>query len=453
MSGLNFVSKVIERIVANQIKRHLDTNDLNNANQSTYKQGHSTETTLLKIKSDIDLNLAQNKPTALILLDLSAAFDTIDHCQLLNRLKSWFGFSGTVFKWFSSYLNKRFQSVKVNDTVSDPQPLACGVPQGSVLGPLIFILFTYPLSLIISSFSNISHHLYADDTQIYIAITPQNASTAIPELQSCLQSVRKWMNTNKLKLNPDKTEFIVFGSKRHRSQLSHLFPVEILGNDISPVEKVKNLGVIFDASLKFSSQISAICSSSFYHIRDFARIRRFLDKSTAISLANALVSSRIDYCNSLLDSVSELDMRKLRSVQYSACRIINRVSRFSNERMSPHLKSLHWLPIRQRIDFKWYLLMYKIIHFGLPPYFNRYFVPYSSPVETRRSVSKKMFLSNDIIPFDRSCHKSKTQYDHCFFVSGPSKWNKLPENIRTARSIGIFLKKIKTYLLDKAFPP
>lgn len=453
VSGLNFVSKVIERVVAKQLNQFISLNNLNNSYQSAYKSGHSTETTLLKIKSDIHLNMAQNKPTALILLDLSAAFDTIDHLQLLERLKVWFGFTGTVLNWFTSYLNDRSQSVKVNESVSAAKPLAHGVPQGSVLGPLIFILFTYPLSIIISGFSNVSHHLYADDTQIYIAITPDNATTAIPQLQSCLSSVQNWMNANKLKLNPDKTEFIVFGSELHRSQLSHLFPVEILGNALFPTDKVRNLGVIFDSSFSFSAQVSAICSSSYYHIRDFARIRRYLKRPTAITLANALVSSRLDYCNSLLDSITQYDMKRLRSIQYSVCRIINRISRYSNDRMSPHLKSLHWLPIRQRIDFKWYLLMFKIVKYKLPPYFNSYFVPYTSPVATRRSVCDKMFLSRDIIPFDRKLHKSKTQYDNCFYISGPGKWNMLPPEIRCAKTLNTFRKKLKTYLFEQAYPP
>ena len=202
---------------------------------------------------------------------------------------------------------------------------------------------------LISSFKNINHHLYADDTQIYITITPDNATTAIPELQSCLESVQSWMDSSKLKLNPDKTEFIVFGSKVLRNKLSHLFPVNILGNLLSPSEKVRNLGVIFDSSFRFSAHVSSVCSSSYYHIRDFARIRRYLDKPTAIAVANALVSSRLDYCNSLLNSISEYDLKRLNSIQYSLCRIVQRTSRFSREHMSPHLRSLHWLPVKQRI--------------------------------------------------------------------------------------------------------
>ena len=167
----------------------------------------------------------------------------------------------------------------------------------------------------------------------------------------------------------------------------------------------------------------------------------------------ALVTSRIDYCNSLLASLSEYDMKRLCSIQYSLCRIVNRVSRYSCENMSPHLKSLHWLPVKQRIDFKRYLLTYKIINSGLPPYFCPYFVPYSSKVFTRRSVKSKMFLSTEIVPFDCDIHKSKRNFDHSFFVSGPRDWNKLPDNVRCCSTLGTFRSRLKAYLFELAFPP
>ena len=414
VSGLNYISKVIERVVSRQLKSHLSANNLDNIFQSAYKSGHSTETILLKIKSDIHLNLSQNKPTVLTLLDLSAAFDTIDHELLEERLKSEFGFSGNVSKWFCSYMSDRKQSVKVNASVSIAKLLNCGIPQGSVLGPLLYILYTAPLSAIISKYNNLCHHLYADDTQVYIAITPENAPAAISELQACLNDIQKWMAESKLKLNPDKTEFILFGSKSQRSELSHVFPVNILGNDLSPVDKVRNLGVIFDSGFSFSDQVSSIRKSCYYHIRDFARIRRHLPKSVSISVANALVSSRLDYCNSLLESISVYDLRRLQNIQNSLCRIIFRKSRYCKDHITPYLRSLHWLPIRQRIDFKWNLLTYKITKLGLPPYFKPYFVQNTSQKATRRSDPTKCFLNRDIIPFVKSVHKSKTQFDHCF---------------------------------------
>ena len=144
----------------------------------------------------------------------------------------------------------------------------------------VFILYAHPLSQLISSFKNIIHHLYAEDTQIYITITPENATTAILDLQSCLESVQSWMDSSKLKLNPDKNEF-------------------------------RNLGVIFDSSFRLSVQVSSICSSSYYHIQDFARIRRYLDKPTVIAAANALVGSRLDYCNSLSNSIFQYNLKRL----------------------------------------------------------------------------------------------------------------------------------------------
>ena len=146
------------------MKEYLSHNKLNNIYQSAYKPGHSTETTLLKIKNDFHLNLAEGKPTALVLLDLSAAFDTIDHKQLLECLSSQFGFTELALKWFHSYISNRTQSVKINTSISQPKSLTCGVPQGSVLGPLLFIMYTSPLSNLITSYPNIHHHLYADDT-------------------------------------------------------------------------------------------------------------------------------------------------------------------------------------------------------------------------------------------------------------------------------------------------
>ena len=137
VSGLCFLSKLVERVVAKQLTSHINNNKLDNPHQSAYKPGHSTETALLSIKMR-SISLAHGEPTALVLLDLSAAFDTIDHNILLGYLKSWFGLGGTVLKWFASYLSDRCQTVKIGSTLSELSKLIYGVPQGSVLGPLLF---------------------------------------------------------------------------------------------------------------------------------------------------------------------------------------------------------------------------------------------------------------------------------------------------------------------------
>ena len=141
VSGLCLLSKLVERVVAKQLTSHINNNKLNNPHQSAYKPGHTTGTVLLSMKNEVHLSLACGEPTALVLLDLSAAFDTIDHNILLGYLKSWFGLGGTVLKWFASYLSDRWQAIKIGSTLSELSKLIYGVPQGSVLGPFLFTLY------------------------------------------------------------------------------------------------------------------------------------------------------------------------------------------------------------------------------------------------------------------------------------------------------------------------
>ena len=244
VSGLSFISKLVERVVAKQLVDHIHRHGLDNSYQSAYKSGPSTETALLSIKNDIHLSLSQGEATSLVLLDLSAAFDTIDHSTLLSCLQDWFGVGGSALKWFSAYLMEHFQSVKIVSTLSDLQKLLFGVPQGSVLGPLLFSLYTSPLSTLIGKHKGIKFHFYTDDSQLYVHLSHMNASAAFDKLNRCLQDVKEWMSASKLKLNPDKTEFILFGSKKQRERLNVCFPIDILGNPPSPHQVSQEPGCV-----------------------------------------------------------------------------------------------------------------------------------------------------------------------------------------------------------------
>ena len=148
-TNLNFISKILEKVVASRTQSHLSSNSLSSSFQSAYRIFHSTETTLLKIHNDLILAMDRGKVTSLILLDLSAAFDTVDYSILLTRLQNWFGLDGLSLNWFTSYLSSRSQAVSINDSISAFSTLSCGVPQGSVLGPLLFTLYTTPLGSVI----------------------------------------------------------------------------------------------------------------------------------------------------------------------------------------------------------------------------------------------------------------------------------------------------------------
>ena len=222
VSNLSFISKILEKIVANRLQAHIKNNHLSNPLQSAYRKHHSTESALLKVHNDINISMDKGEVTALTLLDLSAAFDTIDHATLTDRLSDWYGISGQAQIWFSSSLQNRHQSVKIEDTFSDKVTLSYGAPQGSVLGPVLFTLYTTPHSAIISSF-DINHHLYADDTQIHMSLSVSNAKESLMKLQHCLMGVSVWMTGSKLKLNPSKTEFLLIGTKLQRERFLNNF--------------------------------------------------------------------------------------------------------------------------------------------------------------------------------------------------------------------------------------
>jgi len=183
ISHLSFLSKLNERVVKNRLTSHLSTNNLLNSYQSAYTKHYSTESTLLAVHDHILKFMSEQKVTALCLFNLSAAFDTIDHSILLHRLSSWFGFDGKVISWLTSYLSSSSFVVSINSISSAHSPLRQGVSQGSVLGPLLFILYSTPLSSLISD-SSVGHHLFADDTQLFISFRAPEFSTL--SLNGCL---------------------------------------------------------------------------------------------------------------------------------------------------------------------------------------------------------------------------------------------------------------------------
>jgi hypothetical protein len=440
ISNLNFLSKILERVVANQIHAHLSANDLFLHFQSAYRKYHSTETALLAVHDHIISAMENGKVTALILLDLSAAFDTVDHSILLHRLQHWFGLSDSALHWFTTYLNPRTQSVCTNGTFSASTFLNCGVPQGSVLGPLLFTLYTTPLGSLLSD-HNLDYHLYADDTQILISFDNSSSESSLEILSRAFSQIQSWMDSNKLLLNPTKTEFLLFGTKPQLKKFDSINAIK-LGDSTIPVStSARDLGVIFDSTLSFTNHTNSICKAAHYHLRDLYRIRKFLNKPALMLLANALVSSRLDYCNSLLLGISKSNLAKLQRVQNSLARVVSKTPK--RDHITPVRKSLHWLPIKERIDFKICLLVYKTMYYKEPSYLFSKLSIQANKYSTRSSSAIVLSLS----------HTRTVLGTRAFSVAAPKLWNSLPQHVRIADSLQLFKTRLKTHLFDLAYPP
>ena len=255
VSNLTFISKVLERVVAKQFNEHMTQNDLHEPLQSAYKRYHSTETALLKVHDDIMWAMERKGVTILLLLDLSSAFDTIDHKVLITRLHNILGVDNIPLAWFESYLSDRSQCVYINGSFSSLQHLSYGVPQGSVLGPLLFSIYVLPVGAIIRRYG-LEMHAYADDTQIYVSVCPTTADgvrQAVLRVEQCVMEIQKWMSNNFLKLNAEKTEILIIGFRAQLAKFS-VTHVQIAGVDIPVLSKpIKNLGVMFDSHMSMSA--------------------------------------------------------------------------------------------------------------------------------------------------------------------------------------------------------
>lgn len=438
VSNIPFLSKVVEKVVSKRLSDHFDTNGLFDPMQSAYRAKHSTETALLKVHNDIVHAMDSNKAVLFVALDLSAAFDTLDHPILLKRLEVRFGVSGSALEWFKSYLTGRSQEVTVKDAVSDMVPLRFGVPQGSVLGPLLFTAYNSPLGDIIRSFL-LPYVLYADDSGLYIIFDPKNpmeVQNVISRLTLCVESIKEWMVRNKLKLNDSKTEFFLACVKNLQKYVSEL-KLKIGDTVIELSDSIKLLGVTFDREMSMKAHVNNVCRAANFHLYRLGKIRPLLSQSAATSAVRTLVVSRLDYANSLLYNISEANVRKLQLVQNSAARLVTRVSR--REHITPVLRSLHWLPLRARLEYKIVLMVFKCLHEYAPQYLADCLKVYQP---TRSLRSSAMGLCKEV-------RTRRVIGSSAFSVAGPKLWNQLPNSIRDKATLTHFKTALKTYIFKK----
>jgi hypothetical protein len=359
ISILSSVSKIFEKLITQQLETYLEKNEILVQQQAGFRIKHCTQTSLLNITNQWFINMDKGSLNGVIFIDLvKQAFDCVDHSILLRKLYH-YGIREKSFEWFQSYLSDRVQICKVNQTLSNKRIVKCGVPQGSNLGPLLFLLYIndLPNCLSLSAAS-----MFADDTNIS---TYGTSAVEIQEhLNHDLENIHQWMLANRLTLNKEKTEYMIIGSRQKLSKIINEPEIHVGETTIKRVSYSKTLGVVIDEHLTWQRQIENIQTKISKGIGMLRRIKKIVPKTTLIKVYNAIILPHFDYCSLVWDNCSDYLIDKLQKLQNRAARVIT--SKTYETRSCDVLKELQWQPLKERLKHKKLFFMHKIRNNKLP---------------------------------------------------------------------------------------
>ena len=400
--------------------------------QSGFRSNHSTTTTLLDVTDFILNNMNEGKATGAIFLDLKKAFDTINHDLLIKKLDK-YGISGASLKWFISYLNERSQAVNVSSSLSDFKNINIGIPQGTILGPLLFIIFVNSLPDCV----NCKTIMYADDTTLMCS--SNDASVLQSQLNDNLSKIASWFNENHLTLNIKKTKLTVFGTRHILDKFDNV-NVIYNGDCIENVESFKYLGVTFDPLLSWCEHVNHISSKISQRIGVIRRIKFYLPNDILNMLAKALVMPHFDYCSPVWTNCNTTLLNSLQIHHNRLARIL--LSADIRTRIDDMMNSLNWVRLNKRWENQLLVMLFKCLTHKAPPYLCSQF-RYTQSIHThgtRSQTSKCLVLPTwNIIPGKRSFH-----YRACH------SWNELPLNLRNVlftMNLYSFKKQISDYVI------
>ena len=432
VSNLVFISKLIERVVDIRLEQHLQQNNLTIDQQYGYKKSHSTEMLLLKVMNNLFESCDKNIPSVVLLLDLSAAFDTVDHTKLLQILYEDIGITGTALNWFKSFLTKRTHKVKVGDTYSLIAELLYGVAQGSILGPRLFNIYIRSLYKHIDS-SKFQIEGFADDHQLVKQFVLALETKALgDDITNCLKSISQWMNEHFLCINQSKTKILVVAPPSVKEKIC-IGGVMVEDSCIRFVESAKNLGFILDSVLSFEKQINKVVKSCFNTIRKLSKVKIYLTQQQLQTLVSSLIFSRLDYCNSLYYGLPANLIKKLQHVQNCAARLVLKRRVPFRSSLNGVFTELHWLKVKFRIIYKILLVVYNCLHQHAPNEVTA-LVQYGESVRTMKLQETRV---------------SNKYGDRAFSHVAPKLWNLLPNDIRSQQNTLQFKKKLKSFLIDR----
>ena len=437
ISLLPTFSKILEKAANIQIVAYLLKYDLLDPYQSAYKKNHSTFTALLKITDDILDSIDDSEITLLIFLDFSKAFDTVNHKILIEKLRI-LGFQNDTCEWVNSYLSNRYQKVVVGEEESSWIHIKNGVPQGSILGPLLFTILVSDMRCHIWDGS---YHQYADDTDLLFETSTDNVNDTIAKANNVLENVNTYCSDNFLMLNAGKTKYMFIGSRPSLKKLDSmaLTDLKIKNTVLERVKVARNLGVNIDELLSWRKHINLNISSSVGSFINLSRFKRFLNTQSKVMLCDSIILSRFNYCDAVYQNIDMSLQKKVQKIQDMCCRFIFDKRKYDHCNYEEMRKKLGWLSMKQRRELHSLTMMYKILH-GLAPNYLSDLFSYQNEihnVNTRGSSDHQVWIDKSI--------KSKIHRDS-FRYHTPCQYNKLPKYIRECKSVNSFKSNLAKFL-------
>lgn len=415
------MSKILEKAVHKQLSEHVEKNNILPDTQSGFRKNHSTTTVLLDVSDDILRAMEAAEVTSLVLLDYSRAFDTINHpllIKLLNNICS----EGATQEWFTSYLTRRSQSVVVKHGTTQKQSsllnIPSGVPQGSILAPLLFTIYTADLPSIIKG---CKIKQFADDTQIYYSFKPQDTPAALAVINSTLADILKWSSERALIINPSKTMSLLFGTNTQRAKTMELnFKITIDGTDIKLSDNARNLGLIMDSNLNYAAHVTSLRNKARFKLRSLYRFKAILPPSAKIILCDSLILSQINYCALVYGpGITKNNFKHLQKIQNSCARYSLNIKQ--REHITPGIRRAGWLKMAERLKLQALCTIHRTLVTGKPDYLKR-------KLNKRSDLHDINIRSKGQISTQH--HRTK-KYCASFTHFGTSLYNLLPEKTKT----------------------
>lgn len=425
---LPILEKLIETVVKNQLMIYIVQNDLLTKFQSAYRDRHSCETALNLVLAKWKEIRATGDHILAVFLDLKRAFETIDRKRLIEKLKS-FGFAPKAIVWFEGYLSNRSQRTRVNGHTSGSVYNDLGVPQGSVLGAILFILYINDLpSHLMNAFVN----LFADDTLIYIH--GRNMDMLRERMNGELDKINHWLRLNKLKLNVSKTKVMVIG---HSASATAINSILMDGEELEMVNQFKYLGVMIDHKLKFEDNVDYVCKKVAKKVGVLSRLSRNLTIGARITIYKSIIAPHFDYCSSLLFLSNESAFDRLQKLQNRAMRAVLRCKKLTP--IVNMLEALDWLSVKQRVYATTLTFIFKLKN-GLLPQYLREMVTFNGDIHGYQTRSRNDF------------HIVRSGYSegerNSLFHKGLILFNSLPQDLKRENSVTGFKRKLKQIVIN-----